>query len=236
MAMNYITINGTQSSTYGLYCKQLPMFPVAVQSFNTFAVGGRLENIYQQAAFYNDILVDIDCVLIGFDMDPVIRWLQTGKTLSFSHITDKYLVIRQLVAVEQTRVGNGALEIKITFKCSPFKYSTAGAAEYTASPSYFKTNGTIYSEPLITAKGCSDGFSMALNGATFATSGLTGDIYIDVPNRVTYQLVSNVRTVVDDHTTGNIWDLLLVPSSVDLNELTFTGATSIQIQKNERWL
>ena len=239
MRGNYITVDGVSSRTLGLFCKQLPMFPVAVQSFNTVSVGGRLDDLYQAARHYNDIQVDIEAVLIGFDMDPVIKFFTDGKKLVFSNIPDKYAVIRQLVAIDQQRVGNGALELKITLKCAPFKYRLENEATtypVGSSPVYFKTKGTIYAEPLIVAKGASDGFTMSVNGVVISTTGLTGDIYFDIPNRVVYKLVDGVKTVVQENTAGNIWDLMLIPSDTEFNELIFTNATSIEVTKNERWL
>jgi phage-related protein len=380
MLGNYITVDGVSSRTLGLFCKQLPMFPVAVRGFNATTVGGRLDDIYQSANHFGDIQLDIEAVLIGFDMDPVIRYFTAGKKLVFSNIPDRYAVIRQLVAIDQQRVGNGALELKITLKCSPFKYSTANTPkEYYASPGYFKTVGTIYSEPLIIAKGCWPGFAFSLNGTAITTNGLdsiselvgpgknlcpngiengaysrgvtasvgadgsvtlsgtadsngdpafvlfpnttwpagtyhvsgcpaggatakyridvvaggtayrdTGsgvnftlasdatvmaqivvyrgkatptdpfypmickksnydadptyepygavDLYFDVQNRVVYTLVNGEKTVVQEHTSGNIWDLLLVPSDTEYNELIFANASKMSITPNERWL
>lgn len=237
MLGNYITIDGISSRSFGLFCKQLPTYPVAVQGFNTITVGGRLDNLYQASGHYNDIQIDIEAVLVGFDMEPIVTWLTNGKKLVLSNQPDRYAIIRQLVAIDQKRTGTGALELKITLKLSPFKYALSNDTMETAvSPVYFTTIGNLYSEPLIIAEGCSDGFAMALNGATIATSGLTGDVYIDVPNRVVYQLIDGVKTVVQDHTSGDIWNLLLVPSETEYNSLTFSGATKVQIIENERWL
>ena len=189
MLGNYITVDGVSSRTLGLFCKKLPMWPVAVESKNSITVGGRLDSLYQSANYYNDFTIDIEAVLIGFDMDPIIRYFSTGKKIVFSNIPDRYAVIRQLVAIDQQRVGNGALELRITLKCSPFKYRLANNAiewTYTADPIYFQTKGTIYSEPLIVAVGASSGFTMSLNGTVISTSDLTGDLYFDVPNRVVY--------------------------------------------------
>lgn len=237
MLGNYITIDGVSSRTLGLFCKQLPMFPVAVESKNSITVDGRLDNLYQSASHYNDIQFDIEAVLVGFDMDPIIRYFTNGKQLVFSNIPDRYAVIRQLVAIDQQRVGNGAIELRITLKCSPFKYKVSNPyLDFSESPSYFKTTGTIYSEPIIAAMECTSGFAMSLNGTVISTTGLTGDIYFDVPNRVVYQFVGGVRTVVQANVTGNIWDLLLVPSEDEFNELIFSGANNIQLKANERWL
>lgn len=239
MLGNYITVDGVSSRTLGLFCKQLPMWPVAVESKNSITVGGRLDNLYQSANHYNDIQIDIEAVLIGFDVDPIIRYLTAGKKIVLSNIPDRYGIIRQLVAIDQNRVGNGALELRITLKCSPFKYRIANNAiewPYTADPIYFQTKGTIYSEPLIVAVGASSGFTMSLNGTVISTSDLTGDLYFDVPNRVVYKIVDGVKTVVQSNVTGNIWNLLLVPSETEYNELIFANATKIQLTKNERWL
>lgn len=239
MLGNYITVDGVSSRTLGLFCKQLPMWPVAVESKNSITVGGRLDNLYQSANHYNDIQIDIEAVLIGFDVDPIIRYLTAGKKIVLSNIPDRYGIIRQLVAIDQNRVGNGALELRITLKCSPFKYRVSNTAlewTYTADPIYFQTKGTIYSEPLIVAVGASSGFTMSLNGTVISTSDLTGDLYFDVPNRVVYKIVDGVKTVVQSNVTGNIWNLLLVPSETEYNELIFANATKIQLTKNERWL
>ena len=237
MLGNFITIDGVNSRTLGLFCKQLPMFPVAVQGFNTASIGGRLDDLYQAANHYGDIQLDIEAVLVGFDMDPIIRYFTEGKQLVFSNIPDRYAVIRQLVAIDQKRVGNGAIELRITLKCSPFKYRLDNSPRVvTSSPEYFRTVGTIYSEPLIVAKGCSAGFTMSLNGAIISTTDLTGDIYFDVPNRVVYQIQNGVKTVVQNKTVGDIWNLMLVPSTTEYNEFIFSGAGSVEITKNERWL
>ena len=239
MLGNYVTVDGVSSRTLGLICKQLPMWPVATESKNSITVGGRLDSLYQSANHYGDIQVDIEAVLIGHEMDPIIRYFTNGKKLVFSHLPDRYAVIRQLVAIDQQRVGSGALELRITLKCSPFKYRVANNAiewTYTADPIYFQTKGTIYSEPLIVAVGASSGFTMSLNGTVISTSDLTGDLYFDVPNRVVYKIVDGVKTVVQSNVTGNIWNLLLVPSETEYNELLFANATKIQMTKNERWL
>lgn len=238
MLGNYVTVDGVSSRTLGLFCKQLPMWPVATESKKSITVGGRLDNLYQSANHYNDIQVDIEAVLIGFDIDPIIRYFSTGKQIVLSNIPDRYGIIRQLVAIDQQRVGNGALELRITLKCSPFKYKMENnPIVITSSPDYFQTTGTIYSEPLIIAKNCTDGFTLTLNGTQLTTAGLTDDVYIDVQRRVVYTIDSNLMNVVqNDKTSGNIWDLLLVPDEARYNSLVFQNATEIIITANERWL
>lgn len=235
MLGNTVTVDGYSSRTVGLFCKKLPMWPIATESKDALTVGGRLSNMYKSAHFYNDITVEIEAVLLGLNVDLVAQYFTEGKQLSFSHIPDRYAIIRQLVSISQTRVGNGAIELKITLKCDPFKYISANQTlEFTAASNDFNVGGNFYAEPVLLAQGCTDGFSLELNDVEFSTSGLTGNIYIDVPRRVTYQFVGGVRTVVDDHTSGKIWDLILVPNNT--NNLSMTGATKIQLTKNERCL
>ena len=235
MLGNTITVDGYSSRSVGIFCKQLPMFPVAVESKDSLTVGGRLSKMYQSAHHYGDITVDIEAVLLGLNVDLVAQYFSQGKRLSFSHIPDRYAIIRQLVAIDQTRIGNGAIELRITLKCDPFKYSSANQVLTLESASNdFEVSGNFYAEPVLFAQGCTDGFSIDLNGVEFSTTGLTGNIYIDVPRRMTYQLVGGIKTIVDDHTIGKIWDLILIPD--DLNYLAFSGADKIQLTKNERWL
>lgn len=240
MIGNYITIDGISSRSFGLFCKQLPMFPVAVKNVNPITVDGRLENLYQSLNHYNDITIDIEAVLIGLNMDEINRWLHNGKRLVLSNQPDRYAIIRQIIGITQQRTGNGALELRISLKCSPFKFNLDNdPIEFYSSPAYFTTNGSIYSEPLIIAKGCSAGFAMALNDVALTATGITGNLYIDVPNRVIYQILNNQKTVVQDHTSGKFWNMLLVPKESELgpyNELTFANCNSIEITKNERWL
>ena len=234
MLGNYMKVSGFSSRSIGLFCKQLPMFSPAIESKDVFTVGGRPSNIYRPSRHYNEITVEIEAVLLGLSTDNVYTYFTEGETLWFSHIPDRYVKIRQLVAIDVQRVGNGALELKITLKCDPFKYAVENQKlTFLTSDADFLVGGNFYAEPVIVAKGCSDGFGMALNFNELTTTGLTGDIYIDVPRRMVYQL-GRPDTVVDDHTTGNIWDLILVPD--ELNNIEFTGATSIEITKNERWL
>ena len=174
MLGNTITVDGYSSRSVGLFCKQLPMWPIAIESKDALTVGGRLSNMYKSAHFYNDITVEIEAVLLGFNVDLVAQYFANGKKLSFSHIPDRYAIIRQLVAIDQTRVGNGAIELRITLKCDPFKYSTANQLlEFTAASNDFNVSGNFYAEPVIFAQGCTDGFSIDLNGVEFSTSGLT---------------------------------------------------------------
>ena len=236
MLGNYIKVGGFSSRSIGLFCKQLPMFSPAIESKDVFTVGGRLTNLYKPAHHYNDITVEIEAVLLGLNINSVYSFFTNGdgRELWFSHIPDRYAIIRQLVAIDHQRIGNGALELKITLKCDPFKYANDNQPlTFLTSPADFIVGGNFYAEPVIVAKGCSDGFAMSINGNEFTTSGLTGNIYIDVPRRVAYQ-TGTPRTVVDNYTTGNIWDLILVPD--EINGIEFSGATSIEITKNERWV
>ena len=237
MIGNYIEIDGVSSRSLGLFCKQLPMLPITMQSYNNVTVGGRPDNLYQATGHYNDIIVDIEAVLVGLDTDSVIEWAANGEQLVLSNQPTRYVDIKQLMSVEQKRTGNGALELKLSFRCGPFKHGLGRERIIvTTSPEYFHTIGNIYSEPFIIAHECSSGFAMSLNGVPLSTTGLTGDIYIDVPNRIVYQLVDGVKTSVQEHTVGNIWDLILIPSETEYNSLIFSGATSIEIKENERWL
>lgn len=235
MLGNYITVDGVSSRTVGLFCKQLPVWPIAMQGFNAITVAGRLDNLYQPSRHYNDIQIDIEAVFIGLFIDDVVKYFAEGKKLVLSNMPDRYGIIRQLVAIDQKRAGNGALELKITLKLAPFKYYITEPDSYSSSPALFTTFGNIYSEPLIVMKGCSDGASITVNGTTLTTSGLTGDIYVDVPNHVVYQLVDGVKTVVQEHTTGNLWNLLLVPDESAFNQIEFSGCT-ISVETNMRWL
>lgn len=235
MLGNYITVDGYTSHAVGLFCKQLPMWPIATESKDALTVGGRLSNLYQSAHHFNDIQVDIEAVLLGLNVDLVAQYFAEGKRMTFSHIPDRYGIIRQLVAIDQKRVGNGAIELRITLKCDPFKYSNVNPElEFENASNDFNVSGNYYAEPVIFATGCSDGFAIDLNGNEFSTSGLTGNLYIDVQRRMAYQVIDGVRTIVDEHTTGNIWDLILIPD--DLNYLDFTNATKVKLTKNERWL
>ena len=235
MLGNTIKVNDYSSRNLGLFCKQLPMWPIAIESKDALTVGGRLSNLYTSAHHFNDITVEIEAVLLGLNVDLVASYFSDGKRLSFSHIPDRYGIIRQLVAIDQTRVGNGAIELRITLKCDPFKYSTANQTlEFTNASNDFDVSGNFYAEPVLFAQGCIDGFTVDVNGNELVTSGLTGNIYIDVTRRMVYQLSHGVKTIVNDHTTGDIWNLCLVPD--DLNYLDFSGATKVEITKNERWL
>ncbi len=235
MLGNTINVGGYSSRTVGLFCKQLPMWPIATESKDALTVGGRLSNMYKSAHHFNDIQVDIEAVLLGLNVDLVAQYFAEGKRMTFSHIPDRYGIIRQLVAIDQKRVGNGAIELRITLKCDPFKYSSVNPElEFENASNDFNVSGNYYAEPVIFATGCSDGFAIDLNGNEFSTSGLTGNLYIDVQRRMAYQVIDGVRTIVDEHTTGNIWDLILIPD--DLNYLDFTNATKVKLTKNERWL
>ena len=81
MLGNTITVDGYSSRSVGLFCKQLPMFPVAIESKDALTVGGRISNMYKSAHFYNDITVEIEAVLLGLNVDLVTQYFANGKTL-----------------------------------------------------------------------------------------------------------------------------------------------------------
>ena len=238
MTTNYIEIDGVSSNTFGLFCKQLPRFPVAIENVAAYQVSGKQDNMFQSLNHYNDILVQIEAVLRGFrNTDKVFSWLHSGKLLYLSNQPDRIGEIKQITNIEQERIGSGGLSLKITFKCAPFKLASFNPMYTPASnPYYFKTLGTVYSEPIITVYGATEGCTVTVNGVTLTTTGVTGDFVIDVKNRTIYKNVSGEKQSIQDKTSGTFWDMLLVPSESDYNVISYTNADSITFVANERWL
>lgn len=238
MTTNYIKIDDVSSLNFGLFIDRLPRFPAAVKLANYFQVSGRLDSMYQSVDFYENISVDLTGIIRGFQKeDEIIAWISKGKTLFLSNQPDRIGEIRQVTNLKKERIGSGALRISWTFVCAPFKISTFNPF-YTpvTNPYYFKTRGTIYSEPTIKVFGATDGCTVTVNGVTLATDGITGDFYIDVNRRIVYQVVDGENVSVQDKTSGRFWDMLLVPSEDEYNVIEYTNADSVQYICNERWL
>lgn len=229
---NRITINGIPSSEKQLFVNKLDKLPVAVEKVETYSVGGRADNLHRPTAKYNDLKYTVKCVHIGNNTDDAVRYLTEAETLITDLQPDRYATVTEVSDIKENRIGNGAIEITVTYTIAPFKYAVNNDFEFV--PQRFKINGTMWTEPVLKIVNIADECTITLNGITVHIDGLSGNIYIDVENKLIYQLIGGEKVVVQENTSGDFWNLILIDGDV-YNTLEFSGADNVLIQKNERW-
>lgn len=238
--INYIEIDGRKSGEYGLFFKRLPVWPAAVEGADTYTVPGRAENLTRKNGKYNDIKITLEAVAIGLYTDDAKAWLTNGKKLILSTMPDRYGNIKSVAEYSETRLGSGALEIKITYTCSPFKYSTAETIAdliiIDKSPYSLQVGGNIYAEPEIYLSEIKAGGTISINGVAVTFTEAQEDAVINVGARAIYREIgSDIKTVIQEATTGNFWDMVLIPSDTDYNLIEFSKLDGAAIMKKERW-
>lgn len=231
---NYFTIDGKSSSEYGLFVKKLPLIPVALENIDYYNVSGRNETLSKKTNKYPDIKITLEAVLLNFEADDIKRWISSGKKLVLSNQNDRFLIIKKIAEFKPDRIGNGAMALTITLECSPFKYPVENDFEIVSE--YFKTQGNVYSQPVLMIEGITNNCVIELNSVKLTLTGLSGTVYVDADRKVIYKIENGEKAVVQNNTVGSFWDFVLIPSETDYNHLKFSGAASVRVQKNERWL
>lgn len=237
---NQIFIDGVSSNTYHLFFERLPMFPTAIENSSTVAIPGRNETLTEKSGSFNDITVPLNAYLVGFDIDEIKAWLHNGKKLVLENQPDRYARIKQVTVQEYDRVGNGALNLKITFKCSPFKYALASEAwnlntfEFHDVPGNISVSGNYYAQPIMLVGDVTAGTEITLNGVKVRINSDYETVLIDTEKLMICQMLSDDSKVnIQNETEGNFWEWKLNPGSNNYIEM---NKGIIMLWKNERWL
>lgn len=233
---NWISIDGHYSSEFGLKMARLPLWTTAAETVENTALPG----VPVEAGRHTGQYKDFDLTLTGyitrypFDLPSLNAWIQGGKKLVMGTQPQIYGIIRKVGQITPKRIGTRANEIQIPLTFQPFKYTNTNLPpyEYDTSPAYFRLWGNIYSEPLYRLTLTGDA-AFTVNGVTLTLTELTGDVIVDLPRRKIYQESGGVLTVVQDHTAGAFWDMVLHPG---VNAMSWEGISRVVLTPNERWL
>ena len=233
---NWIEIDGQYNTDFGLKMARLPLWVTAAETVENTALPGVPVERDRHTGQYKDF----DLTLTGYltrypyDLPRLNAWIQAGKHLVLSTQPQVYGIIRKVGQIAPKRIGTRANEIQIPLTFQPFKYTKLNLpVEYEESPAYYRLWGNIYSEPVYRLTLSDTSASLTLNGVTLALTELSGEVVVDLPRRKIYQESGGVLTVVQDHTSGAFWKMVLSPG---VNAMSWTGISKLVLTPNERWL
>ena len=250
MIFQDIIIDGVSGRSIGLKFEKLPLWACAHEQTINYDTTGRHQALHYKSGFYNPFTMTFTAYLInGAQISDVYRWVNAGKKVILSTQPDRYGIIRNVQPIFPSRIGQIPNKIDISIEFEPFKYAVDNTPITTPSErteslmQVFKTIGNIYSEPLIVLKGVMSPedtgyFTITVNGVEIKLQHIYNDVYIDIPRRKIYQKNDEYEFIVQERTTGNFWDAVLVPSDTALNVVSVDGVLlrGMEIHKNERWI
>lgn len=226
--MSYFIWNGVYSNQYGIL-KHPPVPQSAPMNFEYVSITGRNTPIARSLKTRNSISLTFNLQLKDFSKyNEVYAWLNGADSqgkLIVSNDLGKYYKAT-CTTIKASEMSLRFSSISITFTCEPFRYSTNTSVILLDSSGTIAVGGNYYSEPIIKINGSGNGV------LTVNSSSLT--VYVD-----SYLVVDSEKllaykgnTVLLNQTSGN-----LPRFQVGSNSISFSGGiTSLEVQKNERWL
>lgn len=236
--MNDVKIDGVSCKDVRLKFDKVPLIPAAKQRIETYSVPGYGQDVTVQTADFDDIPLTLTGYLIGgTTIQDVYDWIRSGSKLVLSTQPGVYAVIKSIGEIAPSREGWNAHKIDIPLTLSPFKYRVDNAAvELTESPAEVQTVGNVYSFPEYVLTGTSGTVTLTVNGTTLTITDAPNNVHIDTDAQTIYTINNGTVQSIMESTTGNFWEMLLVPGSVP-NAISWTGTvSSVSIVKNERWV
>lgn len=235
--MNTVTIDGVSSNSAGLFFDKIPFMPAAKERVSTYAIPGAGEDLTISSGDYDDIQMILTAYLRpGRDIQAVYDWAHSGTKLVLSTQPDIYGEIRQVGEIAPSREGWQAHKIDIPFTLSPFKYRVDNSPVTLTEAGTLRTLGNIYSLPEYVLSGTTGDITFTVNGTTLTVTNAPGNIHINVGAQMIYTLDGNVQNNIMSATSGNFWEMVLVPGNVP-NSISWSGTVgSVTVVRNERWV
>lgn len=234
--MAYIEFKGHSSEEFHLKILELEHAPRGAEGYEEIIVPGRQNPIIQTTDTHppTSLLMTAE-IPAGADIRAVFQWLSGSGDLITSDEPDKRYIAYACEAVNVTRVNGIYRSICHSFRLAPYAYAVNNAPIVLSStPSYFRTIGTYWSEPLIELTGNGD-VTVDVNGAALTVPAVSGTIYIDATAKKVYRVVNGYKTIITS--SGWIEDMILVPDDEKYNVISWEGDVSaVKLTKNERWL
>lgn len=235
--MNTVTIDSASSNSVGLFFDKIPFMPSAKERVSTYAIPGAGEDLTIGSGDYDDLQMILTAYLRpGRDIQAVYDWANRGTKLVLSTQPDIYGEIKQVGEIAPSREGWQAHKIDIPFTLSPFKYRVDNSPVTLAEPGTLRTLGNIYSLPEYVLSDTAGDITFTVNGTTLTVTNAPGNVHIDVGAQVIYTLDGKVRNNIMSATSGNFWEMVLVPGNVP-NSIGWSGTVgSVTVVRNERWV
>lgn len=172
----------------------------------------------------------------GFNVRNIYKWLRGSGYVTFSGEPDRRQAARVIGAITLNRVSRN-LDLwagEVQFYCQPLKeLLTEGTVTVTTSGAAVRNNGDVNCKPVykVTVASGQTGISLTVGSATLTVTDLAaGDVYwIDC---AAMEVWNSDRTLLyTRYSAGDFPEL--APGN---NTVTFTGCSSIEIEKRERYL
>lgn len=234
--MDYIIINGKKSNLYnGLIITSLPPITKPKIRYNAEEIDGVDGDIINKLGYgAYDKTFEIG-LSYNYNVDDVIKFLDTEGTIIFSNEPDKYYNFTTLNQIDFEKLLRFK-KAKVTIHVQPFKYSTIESTKiYNFSSAnqnlIIRNNGNIYSKPIITISG-SGSVTMALNGIDVLTITLTDNMVLDTQSQNAYD--PETKDFLNRYVIGDLKKLYL---PVGKNTISWTGnVTKVEIDFASRWI
>lgn len=237
--MNTVTIDGVSSDTVRLKFDKIPFLPAAKRRTNVYPIPGSGEDLTIKTEDYDDIQLALTAYLVSStSIQDVYDWIRGGSRMIVSTQPGVYAVIKAVGEIAPSRVGWTAHEINIPLTLSPFKYRVDDIpVQIESSGDRLRTIGNIYSYPYWVLEGTSGDVTFTVNGVAVTITDAPSNIHIDTLLQTVRSFNDGVATNIMDKTSGNFWELVLVPGDDPQNLIEWSGTVgSVTVTKKERWV
>lgn len=234
--MDYIIINGKKSTLYnGLIITSLP--PITKPKIRYTAeeidgVDGDTINKLGYGAYDKTFEIGLS---YNYDVDDIIKFLDTQGIITFSNEPDKYYYFTTLNQIDFNKLLRFK-KAKVTIHVQPFKYSNIeNTKTFTFTEANqsltIRNNGNIYSKPIITIYG-SGSVTLSLNGNEVMTISLTDSMVLDTKQQNAYD--PETMDFLNRYIIGDFKNLYL---NAGVNTISWVGnLTKVEINYASRWI
>lgn len=188
------------ASSLGLKIDKRPSFPAAERDVEFIEIPGRSGSLVVDSGTYKDIEVDILFNFVNPDDTEISRvfrdakkWLSAsgGGRLYVSDDTDVFYKVKHVKISDSDRTARIGHKFTATFRLDPFTYLRAGDVPLSLPATLYNPGETA--EPVYSIAG--DGVCIiTLDGVEAVRVNVSGNITIDVPNRIAYRTDTGERS------------------------------------------
>lgn len=235
--MDYIIINGKKSTLYnGLIITSLP--PITKPKIRSRieeidGVDGDTITKLGYSAYDKTFEIGLS---YNYDVDDIIKFLDTEGTITFSNEPDKYYYFTTLNQIDFEKLLRFK-KAKVTIHVQPFKYSTVESTKIFDFSSnngslVVRNNGNIYSKPIITLYG-SGTIILSINNLEVMNLALNGGkMVLDTQSQNAYD--PETKDFLNRYVIGDFKNLYL---PIGKNIISWTGnVTKVEIDFCSRWI
>ncbi len=228
--MAYIIFNDIDSRNMGVTnVLSMPLPSRAEQGTNIIEIPGRPEPLMEVKKTFSTISYSVEMELaVGIDVRSIFSWLSGKGKLIFSDEPDKYYNAISCAPVSTNRINSCYRSITVKFTCLPFAYAVDNdAIELTEPEEIITVGGGYYCRPVYKLYGTGN-ITLTVNNDTaheFTAYDVDEYVTVDAALMIVHKDGMHVEN------SGRLPFL-----AVGDNLIKISGATKLEIVKNERWL